>query len=246
MAIKTITIDFWNTIYDSSNGQERNKYRQRILVDNIDHFGIHIMGDKIQEATEATWKFFEEHWVKKHRTPNSRECVEFIWNYLNLPHEEEPVSNVVTAFEDSVLKYPPKILPDAKIALEKLAEEYPLAIISDTGFSPGIILKQLMDNDDVTKYFKAFSFSNETGFSKPNPKAFQAALSPLKGLPKESIHIGDIEETDVAGARGLGMRSIRYTGSVTKYLGPRNTDDTKADFMLDSWDEIIETIEKLK
>lgn len=246
MPIKTITIDFWNTIFDSSNGEERNKYRQRVLVDNIDSMGGYIIGVKIQEAMQATWGFFEDHWTKNHRTPDSRESVEFMWDYLKLEKAEEPINNVIKAFEDSVIKYPPKILPDSKAALEKLASEFPLAIISDTGFSPGTILKQLMDDADITQYFSAFSFSNETGHSKPHPKAFEAALKPLNGNPKESLHIGDIEETDVAGAVGLGMRSIRYTGSVTKYVGSRNTEDTKADFMLDSWDEILEVIDKIK
>jgi putative hydrolase of the HAD superfamily len=246
MQIKAITIDFWNTIYDSSNGKERNDYRQRVLIDNIDKHGLNIMAEKYHEAMQATWKFFEDHWTNNHRTPEAKESVNFIWNYLDLPEDKEALDNVTLAFEDSVLKYPPKLIPQAKERIEQLSEEFPLGIISDTGFSPGTILKELLEKDDMLKYFTSFSFSNETGHSKPNPKAFSAALIPLKCNAKEGLHIGDIEDTDVRGAYELGMRSIRFTGSETIFTSRRNTEDTKADFMTDNWDEIYEIIQQIK
>lgn len=243
MKFDTITIDFWNTIYDSSNGRERNAYRQRVLVDQMDRFGINILQDQYNEAMDATWKFFEDHWVKNHRTPTSAECVDFIWNYLKLPYEDEPISKVVDAFEDGVLKYSPKLLPGAYESIERLSKDAPLAIISDTGFSPGTILKELMDRDDITKFFSAFSFSNETGYSKPNRKAFEAALNPFKSSPEKSLHIGDIEDTDVVGAKGMGMTAIRYTGSETMFNNRGNDKEkSEADFMLGTWEEILKVI----
>ena len=39
------------------------------------------------------------------------------------------------------------------------------------------------------------------------------ALAGLGGVdPAEAAHIGDLRRTDVAGARGIGMRAVRYRG----------------------------------
>jgi putative hydrolase of the HAD superfamily len=200
------------------------------------------MGDQYEKAMSATWKYFEEHWEKNHRTPGAAECVNFIWNFLKLPHEEEPKSKVVDAFEDSVLVHPPKIIPGVEQALEKLADKYPLGLISDTGFSPGTILKELMSRNNLDKYFTSFSFSNETGVSKPNEKAFQTALEPLGQKPENGLHIGDIEGTDIVGAKNLGMTAIRFTGSVNEYVIQRNSKETIADHEFETWSQITDLV----
>lgn len=241
---KIICVDFWNTIYDSSNGIERNKYRQRILINELDKNGISVLADDYEKAMKATWTFFENTWKNKHRTPTARECVEYFWKFTGLPFDKESVQVVTNAFEDSVLVHKPTLIPDAKVALSELSKEFKLAIISDTGFSPGTILKQLMVEDDIAKYFSAFSFSNETGYSKPNENAFKHALNLLEGNKVNSFHIGDIEHTDIIGAKELGMNAIRYTGSVTEYTSSRNPKNTLADYETDSWDDIYNYIVK--
>lgn len=244
MEIKAITIDFWNTIFDSSNGRARNSYRQRVLVNQIDVFGINVMQDQYEKAMSATWKYFEEHWEKNHRTPSSEECVNFIWNFLSLPEDQEVMKPVVDAFEDSVLVHPPKIIPGVEEALQKLSEKHPLGLISDTGFSPGTILKELMNRNGLDKYFTSYSFSNETGVSKPHEKAFHAALEPMGQLPENGVHIGDIEGTDIVGAKNIGMKAIRFTGSVNEYVTQRNSKETIADHEMENWQQITDLIIK--
>ncbi len=238
MSRKAITIDFWNTIYDSSNGMERNKYRQRILVNELDKFGIMVLAEEYDKAMKATWNYFEETWKNKHRTPTSRECVEYFWDFVKVPKDEDAMQIVTEAFEDSVLVHRPKLISNVKEVLEVLSSEFDLALISDTGFSPGTILKKLMKEDDIEKYFKSFSFSNETGFSKPNENAFKIALEKIDVLPANSLHIGDIEHTDIVGAKNYKMKAIRFTGSVTEYTSSRNPQQTIADYETETWDDI--------
>lgn len=239
---KAITIDFWNTLYDSSNGIERNKYRQRILINELDKFGIMVLADEYDKAMKATWNFFEASWKNEHRTPTARECVEYFWDFVKIPKDKESIDIVTNAFEDSVIIHKPKLINNVKESLDFLSNEFDLAIISDTGFSPGSILKQLMIEDDIEKYFKSYSFSNETGYSKPNENAFKVALDNLDVLPSNSLHIGDIEHTDIVGAKNYGMKSIRFSGSVTEYTTRKNTQNTLADFETDSWTDIVSKI----
>jgi len=242
MNLDVITIDFWNTIFDSSLGKERNAYRQRVLIDQIDKFGIMIMGAQFNEAMEATWKYFENIWTNERRTPNSQDCVEFIWDYLNVEKDDEAISIVNKAFEDSVLVHPPILLPGVKNALSMLSEKYDLAIISDTGFSPGVKLKELMEKEGIADYFSSFSFSDETGVAKPDKLAFTTALDALGSQPHNALHIGDIEQTDIDGAKDLGMKAIRFTGSVVEYINVKNPQNTKADHEFGHWDDILKLL----
>ena len=155
---------------------------------------------------------------------------------------KKSIEVVTNAFEDSVLVHKPKLIPDVEDVLKELSKNFKLAIISDTGFSPGSILKQLMLDDGIDKYFSAFSFSNETGYSKPNKTAFMFAIKQLNGDVKQSTHIGDIEHTDVLGAKQLGMNAIRFTGSATEYTSSVNSKKTDADFSSASWNEIYDYI----
>src|SRR5207249_2916452 len=58
----------------------------------------------------------------------------------------------------------------------------------------------------------ALVFSDEVGVYKPDPRIFQAALGALGAEPSEAAHVGDLRFTDVAGARAVGMRAIRFSG----------------------------------
>jgi putative hydrolase of the HAD superfamily len=50
--------------------------------------------------------------------------------------------------------------------------------------------------------------SQDTGFTKPQPGIFRAALERAKVEPDEAIYVGDQYQVDVVGARGTGMKGI--------------------------------------
>ncbi len=238
MEIKVITIDFWNTLYDSSGGELRNHYRQRILFEQMDKSGVWVKKDEYDAAMKSTWEYFENIWTKEHRTPSAEDCLEHMWKFLKLPGDQEAKNIVIESFEDCILEHPPKLLDGAEEILFELSQKYQLALVSDTGFSPGTILQELMKRNDIMKYFSAFSFSNETGVAKPHEKAFRTALEPFSIDPSEAIHIGDIEQTDIVGAKNFGMGAIRFTGSETEYVIVRNPTESRADHWAASWEEI--------
>ena len=115
-------------------------------------------------------------------------------------------------------------------------ERGPLAIISDTAFSPGSVLKQLMERDGIARYFDHYIFSDETGVAKPHPDAFHKALDGLGGTPEKGVHIGDIERTDILGAKGVGMEAILYRTPDRQHKYAEET--TVADYILEEWGEI--------
>jgi HAD-hyrolase-like len=56
----------------------------------------------------------------------------------------------------------------------------------------------------------AAAFSDEMGVRKPAAEIFHRVLDQTGVGPAVAVHVGDDPVTDVAGARGVGMRAIHY------------------------------------
>lgn len=239
--LKVITIDFWNTLFDSINHEKRYKYRNDILLEETNKLGIKVEYSDLEIAIKESWSFFEENWIKKHRTPVSSEMVNVIWNHLKLPNEKNSFDRIVNSYEDSLFEHPPLLIDGVAEMLPKMAEKYKLGLISDTGYSPGTHLRKLMEQNGILQYFSSFSFSNETGYSKPHGNAFKIILDELNLNPENAIHIGDIERTDIVGANNYGMTSVLFTGTDSEF-DRKNPEITSADITINHWSELIEPL----
>ena len=240
--LKVITIDFWNTLFDSVNHEKRYKYRNDILITETNKLGVKVEQIDLETAIKESWAFFEDHWINKHRTPESGEIVEVIWNHLGLPNERNTFDRIVRCYEDSLFEHPPVLIDGVKELLPQLAKKYKLGLISDTGYSPGTHLRRLMEENEILHYFTSFSFSNETGVSKPNKKAFDVILDELRVDPAYSLHIGDIERTDVVGANNAGMKSVLFTGAESEF-DRNNPSVSSANITINHWLELQEKLE---
>jgi putative hydrolase of the HAD superfamily len=88
-----------------------------------------------------------------------------------------------------------------------------VGIICDVGLTASPVLRTYLDHHGVLELFDHWSFSDEVGVYKPDAAIFHHALEGLGGVsPSRAVHIGDLRRTDVAGARGVGMVTVRYAG----------------------------------
>lgn len=245
MKLKLVTIDFWNTIFDSSNGEKRNDYRIGELKFEMAKAGLDISDGELSSVMEKSWEHFNRIWKEEQRTPGVFETQEFFRAQLDFPKDKLTIERLAHCFAESILYYPPKPVDGVAEAIQTLSKDFLLAVVSDTGFSPGKVLRRLMQEFELLNYFSAFSFSDETGVAKPHPKAFKVILDELGVMPHEALHIGDIEYTDIVGAKNMGMKAIRFTGDTTAFLNLNNSNDTLADFEADSWEKIVTYIKYL-
>lgn len=235
MAIRVVTIDFWNTLFDSSGGPTRNEARRSALQSAIAESGLEYDPERLKVAYEAIWGYFDHHWLNLQRTPTSMEMVREIYRQLDLSLAEDLMERVADVFSLGVLEHPPALLPGVREGLAYLSQHADIALISDTAFSPGAVLRTLMERNGIAHYFAAYSFSDETGFAKPHPEAFRRALAPFEAAAAEAVHIGDIERTDIVGAKRAGMRTVLYKGDNThKYA----EEETGADMILPHWSDV--------
>lgn len=110
-----------------------------------------------------------------------------------------------------------RVVAGAAQALQRLASEFPVVIVSD---SDGTISSQLRHagiaqvgpGDGVEVH--AILDSTHVGERKPHPQMFQRALHLLGAAPEEAVMIGDSVRCDVRGASSLGIRALHVTSWV--------------------------------
>ena len=123
---------------------------------------------------------------------------------------------LAAAFEAA--SYELKVAPvaDAADVLSAVAATgVAVGIISDTALATGRHLRTYLDAYGILQHVTFAAFSDEVGVYKPDPAIFAAALDGLGiGDPATAAHVGDLKRTDVAGARAMGMSTVRFRGVV--------------------------------
>ena len=213
MGIKAITFDFWHTLLTEQPNvfglyqTKRKHILKEMFPEHHDRLETHLA---IACKTEA-----ERHhriWEQEHRTLPATERVSRILNHLEFSVSDSALATIVTRFEEGILDHPPVVIEGARETLEELSKRYRLGIISDVGFSPGRVLKRILADNDLVDYFDSLIFSDEAGRAKPHIEVFQRAADSLSATPDTMVHIGDLERTDVLGAKQAGFRAIRFVG----------------------------------
>ena len=98
------------------------------------------------------------------------------------------------------------LFPDARPALERLAPDYRLGLLSN-----GNSRADALGIDDLVS-FEVFS-QDHGGIEKPDPRIFEIALREAGCEPHELLHVGDSPESDVVGALGVGAQAVLLSRS---------------------------------
>jgi FMN phosphatase YigB (HAD superfamily) len=77
--------------------------------------------------------------------------------------------------------------------------------------------------------------------AKPHIEVFERTARSLSAEPGAMVHVGDLERTDIIGAKQAGYRAIRFVG-----VTPMEEDETTiADFVTDDLTDIPRLVEML-
>jgi putative hydrolase of the HAD superfamily len=69
---------------------------------------------------------------------------------------------------------------------------------------------EALERAGLAHHFDFVIDSAVVGYSKPDPRIFDVACERAGVRPDEAMHVGDIEEIDVAGARRAGVRAVLF------------------------------------
>ncbi len=201
---KNLFIDLDDTVYDFSAASEesfRETYELLQYSRFFDSFEHYLSIYKPYNL--ELWRIYGEGKITKEELNKRRysyplECVGI--------HDKELAD---TFCKEALSRIPTKgpLMPGAIELLEYLRPKYRMFILSN-GFKE--LQSRKMHAAGIDKYFDGLILSEDIGVNKPNRELYDHALQKTGSTLEESLMIGDMFETDIAGAANIGMEQIYY------------------------------------
>lgn len=236
--IKAITFDCWDTLLDDDESRE-NKRREHFRF-TLNENAFLVTQDEIDELFLKEAELFKNYIIENKKTRSSRERIETILLLANAQIPESEVDKLAIFCDRIALELLPPVVPGSKDALEILSQHYKLGLICNTGWHSAQTVRQILEENDLPKYFSHLTFSDEVGVAKPHKQIFEYTLEKLGSRTEEAVHIGDSEYSDIVGAKQANMKAILFAGVNEKYKN-----NNSADLMISTYENLAEIIEQL-
>lgn len=231
-----VTVDFWATIARDSTREERRKRRRDILLEWLEAKDVTPGEEALYEVLTGFAEWWSEQWQHRQITPGAVDMARHVARHYEVEAGDEELAELALKLDRTGVEVPPERIEGAKEALTALAERFPIALISDTGVSMGDTLDMVLDSWGMLDLFKGRVYSEQIGSAKPNRRMFMAAMDILEVPQQRIVHIGDLDATDVLGAKSIGMAAIRFDGVKEREECKKCS---MADAVVDSWDDIV-------
>lgn len=236
--MKAITYDLWNTIFQN---HFYNQHRFDFFIDFLNNKGLSLSEEKIRFGFKNNFYLAGINIEDiNYRHITTKERVKNLLNYLELDLTSTEVNVLIEGFESIMLEDPPPLKKNVRNTLKKTSETHKIGLISNTGITPGKIIECVFKEYEILQYFDILTYSDEVGVYKPHPKIFEVALKGLKTKPEETIHVGDIIETDIKGAKAFGMKAV-WIGD----LRNKKSETISPDFTIKDLYEIVDILQGL-
>jgi putative hydrolase of the HAD superfamily len=216
--IRLVTFDFWDTLVTDAPANLR---AQRTLRVAAIRRALRDAGELVSEAEaedvhERSGVLLAERFWSLNRDPSPEEQLRLVLDTVEpgvAARLAPPAfAAALAAYTEPVLAYPPELCPNAAQAVRALAARgVAVGIVSNTGRTPGAVLRRVLERYGLLGYFGAVSYSDEVGVRKPAAEIFRVTLARAGVAASEALHIGDNPDADVVGAQGVGMRAAHYT-----------------------------------
>lgn len=223
LAYDAVTFDYWNTLIGETDAPIalRRSLWSQLLVEA----GLPVGDEALDAAFKSAWERFERRWQQNEPSAPEQmagDAVDHVSSSAGAEIGGRLRAELMAAYIDASLHVPRELLPGAGETLERLAGlRVDVGVVCDVGTVHSGHLRRWLEELDVAHLVSHYSFSDEVGVFKPDPVIFEHALAGLGGVaPDRAAHVGDLRRTDVAGARQVGMTSVRYRG------GRDDTDET--------------------
>jgi putative hydrolase of the HAD superfamily len=215
-AIRLVTFDFWQTLFADTPQGLAHAHALRLdgVREALARTGRAYHPADLAAADGRALTALEAIW-SAHRDVPPAEQVRIVLAALDAALPEALSASdreqVAVAYASAVLAWPPVLSAGAAEAVRELAARgVALGVISNTGRTPGTMLRRLLSGAGIADHFRVLSFSDEVGARKPAAEIFHRTLMAV-GVPAGSaLHIGDNAAADVGGARAVGMRALHY------------------------------------
>lgn len=182
--------------------------------------------------------------MKQHYGRFPYEFHHLFWNALMRQHQKEKwrFDLLNTVYSDFVTSYLKKtaLYPDVMPTLRWLKGKFRLGLITN-----GTLERcyRFLEKFALEDYFDSILVSEETGFKKPDPFMFRYGLDEVRCPPNQALMVGDRYDTDISGAKGVGMLVCRLRRGAFKNQ-KHSSSEYQPDFELQSLDELRSILKK--
>lgn len=246
--IRAVTFDLWDTIFIDDSDEPKREHKglapkplERInLVKKFIEKQSPVSGEVVETAYQVIDTAFRHVWYQQNTTWTVQERLSILLKGLGIKLPEKEFSELIRLHEEMELFIQPDLAPGIADALAEIHGKYRLGVISDTIFSPGRVLRKILQEYDLLKYFDSLIFSDEVGCAKPTASVFKVAAHELQVELSEVAHVGDREEKDIAGPQALGAKAV-----LTTVVKDRGSLDSKAEAICKDYRYLATILENL-
>ncbi len=212
--IRAVTFDLWQTLLldTAENLRSAREARVRGIADLLAGCGRAVPLEAVDRAYDEAGRRLEDVWTT-HRDVGPRGQIAWVLESLGvdggMPGRDRLLDALEVAYCEPILSFMPHANHGARDVLTALRDRgLVLGLICNTGRTPGKMLRLVLERLALSSHLATMTFSDEIGQRKPHPEIFRRTLDALGVAPADAVHIGDDVTTDIAGARGIGMRAI--------------------------------------
>lgn len=212
--LRAVTVDLWHTLITETIGipEQRAQARLKAIMAALEQLGWPVSEEQMVRAYILTGEEHQEIQVAGRDLTAEAHVSLFLAAIDPVRAAQLPPAQhdkLVALYGTSGMIVPPIIIDGAYELLGTLrAAGLRMALISNTGRTPGRILRPFLEKANLAGFFDVLIFSDEVGLAKPNPEIFALTLQALGVEPSKAAHIGDDPILDLLGAQRSMMRCV--------------------------------------
>jgi putative hydrolase of the HAD superfamily len=212
--IEGVTFDWWHTIAETPwlDWDDRMRIlRIEKIQAALEEQGVVVSKEDLDHAYQTHTELLLASW-KMLVDLTAEEQVKAFLRFAGVDaYGDGLLAPVEEAFGRALETALPVLYPHLAQTVAQLHKDgYRIGIVSNTGRTWGRYLRPIQDELAIGRYFDVRVFSDEVRIRKPDRRIFDRALEGLHLRPEEVVHVGDDVDTDVAGAKALGMRAVWF------------------------------------
>jgi putative hydrolase of the HAD superfamily len=218
--LKAVSFDLWETLITEAAEEARAQERLRFtrIEEILRARGHGALAGRIEHAYRALWqRCLQLYWSVDRDVPCRRQIEHFLEELGLDPasFDEATLAAIEDAYATAALEILPHAVDGAHETLAGLRERgLRIGLISNTGRTPGSVLRGVLDRLGLAASIDVMLFSNEHGECKPQASIFEKLREGLGVDYAEMAFVGDNLYVDVHGAQRCGMRGIHFVPAV--------------------------------
>jgi putative hydrolase of the HAD superfamily len=243
-AIRAVLFDLWGTLIvdDPADHEATRHLRAKMTSEALGALGFrYTVADILASFTPALEEHTALHNAEQDLSARGR-TVLYI-RHINEALPDRLDDRAWDLLDEAILtpklSFRPLAMPSARDALLAVrALGLPAALISNTGITPGFVLRRILEDLDLLPLLDLLIFSDEVELAKPARAIFDQTLDEMGVAPGEAAFVGDQPRLDVMGARRAGMWSVQ--------LGALAEDGIEPHARIGSLDELLPALRSLR